>query len=714
MLHPKRRSFRFSIPLLLAGLGLVCAAGCQSLPRSGLDPYGERLFESCPFQGLKLPECDLFKRSGTTSTPTPVPIAASPVPQPVPITSSDPASPTTGLLPGGLGAAQPAGSTVPQYGSTATAMDPRVRGVNTALIASPDAGPSPVFEDTGGYALPTEPIEGPALLMTPREQIAPVGSEVVMISSYLGKKDRLVTNEKIEWTLEGVGSIMKFDRGSCCDPLFFDYVRSKKVTDRYAITKTSQVYQHLDRGTPETKDDIHLLRGQSWISVNSMREGTTHVAAFAPSLKDWSKRTDVGIIHWVDAQWVLPQLPLAPVGESRVLTTTVLRRTNGQPRPGWIVRYELLNGPSGGFGSSLAQIEEVETDMSGQASIVMYQRDQQSGTNTIAVHIIRPAGVDGSDRRVTVGSETIRQSWTGSAGVRVRVQGPESSAIGKDTPYTITVSNSTASVAGGIVALTFPPTTSFVGANPSPVRQDPTLVQWNVSVPPNGVTSIQCTLRPGTAGRLIPEAKFYPQGVSVEPAGSIPTTSVPITSAAPSPAAPAPRPQDPAASTPVLPSTTSEKASVYQPGGSGSLPLAGTTPPNSGAALFRHNLDLKIVPLTDPAKSPVFQSGKSCLVAFRVHNKGNTSVPNVVLLLSLPPEYKDRTLKGLERVQAYGKLNSRTYNMEMPVSEIPAGETVELQMLLPTIDMQGYQFVGSVQSGGKEIGSIRQRIVPPR
>ncbi|MDR0327030.1 MAG: hypothetical protein LBI05_01905, partial [Planctomycetaceae bacterium] len=180
---PFSRHNRKAVFLLLLAVGFLCAfASCRSLPNSGFDPYGERLFTSRPIQ-----DCPLFNKRADSS-----PTIVSSTPVVAPPQASDGAAiyaPPPSTLPGDLGASQ---TGLPQYGSTATALPPGANAVTTALILDPEVGPSPIFAPTGGYALPTVPVSGPALIMTPREQIAPLGSPVILIASRLGNRDRLV------------------------------------------------------------------------------------------------------------------------------------------------------------------------------------------------------------------------------------------------------------------------------------------------------------------------------------------------------------------------------------------------------------------------------------------------------------------------------------------------------------------------------------------
>ena len=685
---PLTRHNRITIFLIFTGIGFLCAfTGCQSLPRSGFDPYGERLFEARP-----LADCPLFNRRADSSPTT---ISSTPVASiPEQPEGANPGgasiySPPPTALPGDLGASR-TNPAVPQYGSTATALPPGSHAVTTALILNPDAGPAPIFAETGGYALPTVPVTGPALIMTPREQIAPLGSEVVLIASCLGNKDRLVTNEKIEWSLEGAGTIEKFDAGSCCDHLVFDYVKAKKVTDRYAVTKTSQVYQTLNRGTSDTTDDVHLLRGQTWVSVNSMREGTTHVTAFAPNMADWSKRTDVGIIHWVDAQWVLPRLAIAPVGESRVLTTTVLKATDGQPRRGWIVRYEILNGPAAGLGASGAQIEEIETDLSGQATTILTPSEQRGGTNTIGIQIIRPAGLDG-DRRITVGSEMIRQTWSGNPNILLNITGPNEARLGQELPYEITAENRSSASVQGVIALPIPPLASYIRSEPAGILQESTVL-WNVELQPNSRAKISVILRQGTAGSLWLRPEFRRMGA---------------VSAAPSP-------------------VSSPSSPVSNPGATTFSDVQPTPPPVQPPLIDPPPKPLLSVRIE---KHPSYTITLGSPFTFRVSitNMGAADVRDIRAFIPFPSEIAVRSIggesvpmtvdgrepapEGMPNNRALGfDPNNHRANFRIPL--LLAGETAYADLQYPTIGQQGYEITCTVQADGQQAAQETQRIVP--
>ncbi|MDR1926048.1 MAG: hypothetical protein LBQ66_16895, partial [Planctomycetaceae bacterium] len=714
MTIPKRQNKFIASRSLLAGLLSVCAIlafGCQNLPRSGIDQSGDRLFESCPLPNIFSDRCNLFgNKSNAAQVPTPIqgnsnlPSSSSAVPA---STLSSPSSqpgviiPNAGL-PGNFGSSASGVSSLATYGSTATAVNPNMHGVNTAVVPRENAeGLHPSFEESGGYVVATGVIERPSLLVSPVEQIAPVGSEVVLIASYLGKKDRLVTNEKVEWNLEGVGSFLKYDKGSHCDLLVGDFVKASKISERYVITKTSRLYQTLTRGTPETRDDLHILQGQTWVSVNSLREGTTHVSAFAPSLSDWSRRTMFGLIHWVDAQWVVPVLPIAPVGESRVLTTTILRRTNGQPRQGWIVRYEILNGHPAGFGNTFAQIQEVVTDISGQASVILSQKEPKSGTNTISVQIIRPgSGVGGQDsvaagdKRITVGYETLRQTWSGEANVRVNIKGPERGSIGSELPYEIIVTNNTDFNVEGVLALSMPPVANYVRSTPPIYMQSGQILYWNVEIPAKRSATVNVILRQNNAGRMILESNFTPGSrVNTQPNlpantnNSVNTTRDQSGSIAPI---------LPNINTPTTPNTNNTTgATTWQ--NSTTILGAPTNTPNSVYSDSRYeHLRLNI---TVDAETPLVV-GEKFHIKLSLDNQSGVDLRNVVLQLPIPKELRNSEKYVFQGPQDVSYNNTMTldtlFNIKQKFAVVEAKKTVTMLVGFPTLLPAGYVLTGEL------------------
>ena len=114
-------------------------------------------------------------------------------------------------------------------------------------------------------------------------------------------------------------------------PHRFDALSATSATATFPIT--------LNTATDDPNDDIPILRGESWVTLTSAVEGSSVVTAFAPSLDCYNQSSTT--IYWIDAQWVFNQTATAEAGRPYTLTTTVMRRTDGAPLAGWIVRYDV-------------------------------------------------------------------------------------------------------------------------------------------------------------------------------------------------------------------------------------------------------------------------------------------------------------------------------------------------------------------------------------
>jgi uncharacterized repeat protein (TIGR01451 family) len=322
-----------------------------------------------------------------------------------------------------------------------------------------------------------------AVILCPVATVAPVGSEVVMLAAVRGSDDYLRTNERVEWMLSptGVGEFVEVDKGSWTNPLVGDFTRARKIDNNLAVNSTSRRLLRLTRGTPQLDDDVHVLRGQAWVTVTSPVEGTSDITAYAPNVHEWENRKDSARIHWVDAQWTFPSPTISSAGSTRVLTTTLARHSDQSARAGWLIRYEILDGPAAGFSPSGTQVAEVLTDGSGAASVEIFQKQPSAGTNRIAIRVICPAGLCGSELRepVTVGNGCTLVTWS-SADVAVRMTGPASGSIGSSLKYRIVVSNPGDLAAEEVVVTeAIPGGMSYLTSSP-PAEQTGNTIRWPV------------------------------------------------------------------------------------------------------------------------------------------------------------------------------------------------------------------------------------------
>ncbi len=314
---------------------------------------------------------------------------------------------------------------------------------------NPPTGYSPAAQSQPAYVQPVSPpnfslpqnrqlayakssgtrgIYAAKLQLDPQRLIAPVGSEVVLRAGLCGDDGYLITKEPIEWSLsqDSVGSFVEVDEFK---KPFWRKMLHKYPTKRsgsYAIGRTSTSPQVLTRGTVDTRDDIWLAEGQTWISLTSASEGVSHVSVVAPSAAGWGERRQQGSVYWIDGRWTLPQPAFARIGTSHQVTTNVRRTSTGAPIQGWIVRYEVIDGASTD-GTNQKRTLDVTTDEHGNASVNVSPLSSAPGVTSIGIQIYRVGQRIGDYERVLIGQGQTSVTWTGSV---------DSGAVTTPGPYT--------------------------------------------------------------------------------------------------------------------------------------------------------------------------------------------------------------------------------------------------------------------------------------
>ena len=484
----------------------ICCCGCQ-FPYK-IDPSGNCLFVKN--ENATLPE---YNSPFTTTQglrpnePAPAPVYQSSIPGVAASPGTAVASSTTGVVGGGT-----------------------TRSTSTLLV----------------------PGSGPIVLVTPDEQIALVGSEVIFFANYKGDDDYLRTGERIEWSLGGVGHIQTTNKTQCGNVLALDFNKDKKVSDRFAVTSTLHYEGTIDRGSADEQGKVPHLAGQSWISIQSAEEGTSTVTAFAPTIKDWNRRTSNATVHWIDAEWIYPRNDITKYNDPKIFVTEVKKRSSGAPCPGWIVRYEVMSGgPNAGLGPNQSKVLEVPTGPDGKAAIELYLLEGNSGVSTIKATIIRPVGVDGGTKRLELHSTTVANHWSQEAPLKMTTQGPRTMSWGERTDWSINIENRSSVAKPGTVSLQLPSHLQLLSSTPQPTgkTQQPgggELVSWSMDFPAQTPTQIRFVLQAETNDSalrsqpldldLSPELTMYPSremgsgnstGSSNSPSNSSPSTFAP-------------------------------------------------------------------------------------------------------------------------------------------------------------------------------------------
>jgi len=399
---------------------------------------------------------------------------------------------------------------------------PRIDPSGDRIFAEPLVTTDPVYGDLPGPILARHRKD---VVTCPRETVAPVGSEVVVLAGVVGFDGYLRTNERVEWMLEpgGTGQFVDLNKQIFMDLLVGDFNRPHKVDDTFAIGSTSRRYLRLTRGTPTPTDDVYVQRGQAYITVTSPGEGISRVTAYAPNVYNWECRKQTATIHWVDAQWSFPPPAINPAGTRHPFTTTVTRQTDGEPCVGWRVRYEILDGPAAGFAPQGTQAIEVPTDELGQACAEIFQQQPAAGTNRIAIQVIRPAELGGG-KQLVVGSGSTLKTWS-APDIAVRKMGPAVGSVGATLTYQIEVSNP-GDLPADEVTLTdvVPQGLTYLRSNPAGELTGRS-VRWLLGTLAAGETRLlEIDFRADRAGNVTNTAKATAQG-GLEASGST-TTAV--------------------------------------------------------------------------------------------------------------------------------------------------------------------------------------------
>ncbi|MCE9605819.1 MAG: DUF11 domain-containing protein [Planctomycetia bacterium] len=384
-----------------------------------------------------------------------------------------------------------------------------------------------------------------AVMVTPAKIIAPVGSEVVVQAAVCGEGKALIANEPVEWSIapNSVGYFVQAGETGPLEWLHHVGRTTRKIDNTFAVSSTSPKFIMLNRGTPESTDDVPVLRGQAWVTMSSPTEGTSFVSAVAPSVRGWNAHKQTATVYWVDCQWTFPPPAINPAGSRHTFTTMLVKHSNHCPLAGYRVRYEIAGGPPAGFAPSGSQIIEVTTNALGQAPVEIFQQQPGAGTNTVNIQVIRPADWPGGDgTQLAVGTGSTQMTWsTTASGLSIDKSGPAEVAVGGTVTYRIDVRNPS-DLSARLLTVTdaIPNTLTLIGSNP-PALVTGSTVTWQLGDLPAGQSrSLELSFRTSQAGIINNCATVRSaDGVSAQDcaATTVTSPSVEITMVAPQQAA---------------------------------------------------------------------------------------------------------------------------------------------------------------------------------
>lgn len=350
----------------------------------------------------------------------------------------------------------PAGNNPPEFSdvpppASSRLQPPSTRRANT-LRSTPSPTPAPIVRSEGERSTQVVPATQPEsqawdvsdLILGPQNVVAIPGAEVIVTAGIRDRAGYLRTNQLIRWSIspESVGHFTKVPPRNPRNIFVGDFVVPTIESDTQAISTTSRVEQRLDRGTPNPEDDVLVLRGQTWVSVSSAREGITWVTATAPKLENPQRHTRTMKIVWVDAEYRLPESRVIDFGGRYTMITTLRRRSNATPLSNWRVRYEILGNTTATFADGNKMLE-VLTDARGEAKLEILQPVARQEDTDVQIQIIRPAEPGTTfTQPVVVQQSRVKYRWIPNT-LTVQKSMPSEAYVKSVVPATISVQNLT-------------------------------------------------------------------------------------------------------------------------------------------------------------------------------------------------------------------------------------------------------------------------------
>ncbi|SMP69875.1 hypothetical protein SAMN06265222_112119 [Neorhodopirellula lusitana] len=326
------------------------------------------------------------------------------------------------------------------------------------------------------------------ILMTPQKIVAPVGGEVMILSGICGTDGYLQVGEPLEWMLsrDSVGNFIEVGDDA---PGVLHHLagirQAGKQDGAFARGVTSTKPVLITRGNTNAADDVKLEKGQTWLTISSPSEGTSHVTVLAPESECWDQRKANATIYWVDARWQFPGPQRLIAGTPAELNTRVTRAEGSLPARGWKVHYEIMNPELASFaGTGGSSIVEVNVDDSGNAVATLEPKPGTSGNAVVNIRVVRPGGTSDNMPDLTLGTGQSFVTWS-SPQLTLRAGGPEVASY--DVPFDVfaNVANPGDQDANGVeIRASIPEGVKVLGSDAF-AKVYPNAVVWEIgTIPP--------------------------------------------------------------------------------------------------------------------------------------------------------------------------------------------------------------------------------------
>ena len=264
--------------------------------------------------------------------------------------------------------------------------------VGAVPVAGPPLPPGVTQTSVIGPPLVAVPVPQDRVVISPDRVMAPIGSEVVLRSGILTARGNLLVDRTHRMAARQRRG--RPDRR----PQQPRRVRPLQLAMGRSPQNRQLVRHRLDRKFSDRRSAVIQPTPPATCRFNAAKPGSVSLRPpKAPaSSRPIRPKSATGNIAAPSPRSIGSTLngsslrrPSKKPGRAHVLTTTVTRRSNGTPVPGWIVRYEVA-GPGGSLGYSAGKSVDVTTDASGRASVEVSPTDVAGGVASVNMILVRP------------------------------------------------------------------------------------------------------------------------------------------------------------------------------------------------------------------------------------------------------------------------------------------------------------------------------------
>lgn len=140
--------------------------------------------------------------------------------------------------------------------------------------------------------------------VTPVEDTNPTKTQHTFIATVYDQSGRAIPNVQVHWILartgDAVGDIVTYDDQDLSGTW---YDLTTKTDNHYAVSYTNEKSAVLHRGMrwvadPASWTDFEVGPGQTWCTITSPVEGTSHMIVYVPAIKDALCHKVFAVKHW--------------------------------------------------------------------------------------------------------------------------------------------------------------------------------------------------------------------------------------------------------------------------------------------------------------------------------------------------------------------------------------------------------------------------------